>query len=59
MFRGLEKKRSMPRIELRNIHKHVVDGLSLTIEDREIIALVGPNGAGKTTVLNVIAGLTL
>lgn len=48
----------MPRIELRNIHKHVVDSLSLTIEDKEIIALVGPNGAGKTTVLNVIAGLT-
>ncbi len=48
----------MPRIELRNINKHVLDSLSLTIEDKEIMALVGPNGAGKSTVLNVIAGLT-
>jgi ABC-type Fe3+/spermidine/putrescine transport system ATPase subunit len=47
----------MPRIELRNISKHVVNGLNLTIEDKEIMALVGPNGAGKSTVLNVIAGL--
>ena len=48
----------MPRIELKNISRHVVSGLSLTIEDKEVMALVGPNGAGKTTVLNVIAGLT-
>jgi ABC-type Fe3+/spermidine/putrescine transport system ATPase subunit len=47
----------MPRIELRNISKHVLNDLSLTIEDKEILALVGPNGAGKSTVLNVIAGL--
>jgi ABC-type Fe3+/spermidine/putrescine transport system ATPase subunit len=48
----------VPRIELKNISKHVLDDLSLTIEDEEIVALVGPNGAGKSTVLNVIAGLT-
>lgn len=47
----------MPRIELRNISKYVLNGLDLTIEDKEIMALVGPNGAGKSTVLNVIAGL--
>lgn len=47
----------MPRIELRNISKHVLKDVDLTIEDKEIIALVGPNGAGKSTVLNVIAGL--
>ncbi len=48
----------MPRIELRNISRYVVENLSLTIEDGEVLALVGPNGSGKTTVLNVIAGLT-
>lgn len=31
--------------------------ISLTVEDKEIVALVGPNGAGKSTLLNVIAGL--
>jgi ABC-type Fe3+/spermidine/putrescine transport system ATPase subunit len=47
----------MPRIELNNISRYVLDDLSLTIEDKEVMALVGPNGAGKSTVLNVIAGL--
>lgn len=47
----------MPRIELKNIRKHILDGLNLTVEDKEVVALVGPNGAGKSTVLNVIAGL--
>jgi ABC-type sugar transport system ATPase subunit len=47
----------MPRIELKNITKHILNDLSLTVEDREVVALVGPNGAGKSTVLNVIAGL--
>jgi ABC-type sugar transport system ATPase subunit len=47
----------MPRIELKNISRHVLSGLNLTVEDKEVMALVGPNGAGKSTVLNVIAGL--
>jgi ABC-type Fe3+/spermidine/putrescine transport system ATPase subunit len=47
----------MPRIELKNISKHILHDLSLTVEDKEVVALVGPNGAGKTTILNVIAGL--
>jgi branched-chain amino acid transport system ATP-binding protein len=32
-------------------------GVSLTIEEAEIVALVGGNGAGKTTLLNTISGL--
>lgn len=47
----------MPRIELKNITKHILNDLSFTVEDKEVVALVGPNGAGKSTVLNVIAGL--
>jgi sulfate/thiosulfate transport system ATP-binding protein len=32
-------------------------GVTLTIEDGELIALLGPSGSGKTTLLRVIAGL--
>lgn len=48
----------MPHIELKNISKYVLNGLTMTVEDKEMLVLVGPNGAGKSTVLNVIAGLT-
>jgi branched-chain amino acid transport system ATP-binding protein len=32
-------------------------GLSLQVDEGELVALVGPNGAGKTTTLKVITGL--
>ncbi|SMC04622.1 ABC transporter ATP-binding protein [Rubrobacter radiotolerans] len=33
-----------------------VDGLSLTVERGEVMALLGPSGCGKTTTLRLIAG---
>jgi len=33
-----------------------VDGLSFTVEEGEIVALLGPSGCGKTTTLRIIAG---
>jgi len=35
----------------------VVWGVSLDIDEGEMVALLGPNGSGKSTVLNTISGL--
>ncbi|RLI08838.1 ABC transporter [Candidatus Bathyarchaeota archaeon] len=35
----------------------VLEGVSLTLHEREFVALIGPNGGGKTTLLRVILGL--
>lgn len=37
--------------------EHIIDQLSLTINDGETLALLGPSGCGKTTLLRIIAGL--
>ncbi len=49
-------------IELRGVSKRfgeevVVEGVSFSVREGELTALLGPSGCGKTTVLRMIAGL--
>ena len=37
---------------------HILEGVDLTVEEGDIVALLGRNGAGKTTTLKSILGLT-
>ena len=34
-----------------------LDGVSLTVEEGEFIAVVGTSGCGKTTLMNILGGL--
>ena len=36
---------------------HAIKGISLTVNEGEIVTLIGANGAGKTTTLRTISGL--
>lgn len=49
-------------LEITNLHVHfgvihAIKGISLTVNDGEIVTLIGANGAGKTTTLRTISGL--
>jgi branched-chain amino acid transport system ATP-binding protein len=51
----------MAMLEVENIHSyygniHALKGVSLTVEDGEIVTLIGGNGAGKSTTLRTITG---
>ena len=53
----------MPLLEVSDIHAHygtieALKGVSLTVEEGEIVTLIGSNGAGKSTTLRSISGLT-
>jgi len=52
----------MPMLDVQDIHTyygniHALKGVSITVEEGEIVTLIGANGAGKTTTLWTIAGL--
>ncbi len=52
----------MALLELEKITKHfgglaAINGVTMKVDDGEILAIVGPNGAGKSTLLKLVVGL--
>ncbi|MDY6895151.1 MAG: ABC transporter ATP-binding protein [Thermotogota bacterium] len=52
----------MQIVSTRNLVKKfgglvAVNGVTMGIEEKEILGIIGPNGAGKTTLVNLIAGM--
>src|SRR5512139_1238484 len=52
----------MALLEVNDIHSyygaiHALKGLSVSVEQGEIVTLIGANGAGKSTTLNTICGI--
>jgi len=52
----------MALLEVDDIHTyygniHALKGVSLSVEQGEVVTLIGGNGAGKTTTLNTISGI--
>ena len=45
------------RITKRFGHKRVLQEVSITVSEGEVVSLVGANGSGKTTLLRIVAGL--
>ena len=52
----------MALLEIENLHTYyghvqALKGISLTVDEGEIVTLIGANGAGKSTTLRTISGL--
>ena len=53
----------MALLEVNDLHAHygaieALKGISLTVNEGEVVTLIGSNGAGKSTTLRAISGLT-
>jgi branched-chain amino acid transport system ATP-binding protein len=53
----------MPLLEVSDIHTRygsieALKGISIEVDEREVVTLIGSNGAGKSTTLRSISGLT-
>ncbi len=61
-FRIKSFKKQKPLVQLKNISlsfgkRKILDNVSFSINQGEILGMLGPNGVGKSTIFNLITGL--
>jgi ABC-type polar amino acid transport system ATPase subunit len=54
-----EAGRDEPLVRLEDVHKwfgslHVLKGISLTLQQRDVVVIIGPSGSGKSTLLRCV-----
>lgn len=46
-------------LRMRYGSKQVLDGIDLTVDAQEVVAVLGPNGAGKSTIIEILEGFRI
>ena len=56
-FKNNKEIIKVDKVSLSFQRRQILDGISFTLNEGEILGLLGPNGVGKSTIFNLITGL--
>ncbi len=59
-IKNFKKKRELLKLEKISLHfgkRKILENLTFSLNQGEILGLLGPNGVGKSTIFNIIIGL--
>jgi zinc transport system ATP-binding protein len=57
MFELIKPLITTHKLTLTIGNRKILDNVSMTVREREIVTIIGPNGAGKSTLIKVMLGL--
>jgi zinc transport system ATP-binding protein len=57
MFKIIDPLITTHKLGLKIGNRNILDSVSMTVREHEIVTIIGPNGAGKSTLVKVMLGL--